>query len=243
MKTVKEISKITGVSVRTLHYYDEVGLLKPASTTEAGYRLYGGEQLSRLQQILFLRELDFSLSDISELLNSPSYDRSTALAGHREILVKKRDRLSGLIALLDDILKGNDYMSFSEFDMTEIEAAKQKYRKEARELWGKSAEYAQSEKKTAAYKKEDWQRIQGEMNDIFSRFAQRMGEAPSSPEVQALVAELQRHISQNYYECTDDILGGLGQMYIADERFAANIDRHGEGLAKFISEAIAAKNM
>ncbi len=241
MNTVKEISKIAGISVRTLHYYDEIGLLAPAMVTEAGYRLYGGEELSRLQQILFLRELDFSLKDISAILNSPAYNRDTALAGHREILVKKRDRLNGLISLMDSIMKGNDEMSFKEFDVTEIEAVKEKYREEALLRWGNTQEYAQCKKKTEGYGKEDWQRISAEMDNIFSRLAGCMSEAPESPRVQELVEELRLHICRNYYECTDEILAGLGKMYTEDERFKNNIDRHGKGLAEFIGEAIAAR--
>lgn len=236
---IHEVAKLTGVSVRTLHYYDEIGLLCPEQTTEAGYRLYGEKSMELLQQILFFRELDFSLKEIHDILSSPAFDQRKALENHKKLLMLKRSRLDNLISLVDKTLKGDSEMSFKEFDMSEIEAAQQEYAKEAEERWGGTDTYAQSMQKTKSYKKEDWAKISAESEKIYRDFAANMDKDPTSTEVQGLVAAWQAHITKNFYNCTNEILAGLGQMYAADERFQKNIDRYGEGLADFISKAIA----
>lgn len=240
MKTVKEVSKMTGISVRTLHYYDEIGLLKPTETTEAGYRLYGSQALGRLQQILFFRELGFPLKEIRLILDSPSFEPRKALQHHREMLVMERDRLNGLIDLADRTLKGEQAMSFQEFDRTEIEMAQKEYAEEAKNRWGKTEAYRESKQKTASYTQQDWKRLQDESETIFRKFAAVMAKQPDAPEVQALVKEWQDCITNNFYTCTNEILAGLGQMYSGDTRFQKNINRFGNGLADFMSRAIAA---
>ena len=129
---VSEVAKLTGVTVRTLHYYDEIGLLKPSKVTEAGYRLYSNADLEILQQILFFRELDFSLSDIREIMLNPTYSRETALQNHRELLLQKRKHIDGLISLVDKTLKGDNDMSFKQFDTTEIKNSRKEYAAERR---------------------------------------------------------------------------------------------------------------
>ena len=240
MKTVKEIASLTGVSVRTLHYYDEIGLLRPAQVTEAGYRLYGGRELERLQHILFLRELEFPLKEIKRILDAPSFDRSEALKKHINMLELKRDRLHRLIGLAGRILEGESDMSFEEFDMTEIEEARTQYGKEARERWGGTDAWRESERRTKAYTKEDWRRISSEADEIFGEFARNMQKPPAHPDVQQAVKRWKHHINSHYYNCTDEILAGLGEMYAADERFRKNLDKHARGLAQFMSEAIRA---
>lgn len=121
MRTVKELSRLTGISRRTLHYYDEIGLLKPTSVTEAGYRFYDDEALQRLQQILFFKELDFSLKDILAVLGNPNINKSELLDQQRNLLILKRDRLNGLIKLIDHIRKGDDNLSFQEFSTEDID--------------------------------------------------------------------------------------------------------------------------
>jgi DNA-binding transcriptional MerR regulator len=238
MKTVHEVSGLTGISVRTMHYYDEIGLLPPSEVTPAGYRLYDDTALEKLQQILFFRELDLPLKEIANILNSPSFDRHKALENHRKLLVMKRKRLDGLLRLVDDTLKGDQMMSFKEFDMTEIEEAKRKYSEEAAQRWGNTEAFAESQKKTSHYGKEDWQRIQAEAKEIYEAFAAKMDQSPNDLAVQNLVAKWQEHITRNYYNCTKEILAGLGEMYVADERFTQNIDQYGKGLAQFMREAI-----
>jgi DNA-binding transcriptional MerR regulator len=240
MKTVKEVAALSGVSVRTLHYYDSIGLLEPESTTRAGYRLYGEKQLARLQQIMFLRELDFSISDISGILASGGSARDM-LEKQRELLLKKRDRLDGLVGLIENLIEGEDIMGFEKFDMTEIETSKELYRKEAAERWGGTEAFRQSEEKTAAYTKEDWQAVSAEMQSVLGGFVGIMDKGPSSPEARAAVEKLQAHITTRYYDCTNEILAGLGEMYVKDERFKNNIDKNAEGLASFINEAIRCK--
>lgn len=237
---VGEAAQLSGVSVRTLHYYDEIGLLSPSSAEENGYRCYHEDDLERLQQILFYRELDFPLNEIKDLLLLPHYDRREATKHHRELLVLKRRRLDGLISLLDETLKGAP-VAFSEFDMTPIEEAKQAYTQEVRARWGTSDAYRESEGKVAQYTQKDWESITGQSQAIFSAFAALAAQEvdPAQSEVQALVVRWKDHITEHYYACTDEILSGLGEMYVCDTRFKETIDASGEGTAQFMSAAIA----
>jgi DNA-binding transcriptional MerR regulator len=238
-RKINEVAKLSGISVRTLHYYDEIGLLHPSEVTEAGYRLYNGQALERLQQILFFRELSFPLNEITSILNSPVFDKHRALENHKKLLLLRRDRLNDLIALVDSTLKGENNMSFQEFNTSDIENAQKQYAQEVKERWGGTAAYAESARKTKEYGKEDWARIQAEAEEIYRNFALNMNRNPGSPEAQKLVADWQAHISKNYYHCTNEILSGLGELYVADERFTENIDKYGQGLAAFMSRSIA----
>ena len=133
---ISDVAKLTGVTVRTLHYYDEIGLLKPSEVTEAGYRVYNDTDLEVLQQILFFRELDFPLEDIRNIMQNPAYEKERALRKQKELLLQKRSRLDSLISLVDKTLKGEQDMSFRQFDTTEMEEAKKKYAEEAKQRWG-----------------------------------------------------------------------------------------------------------
>ncbi|HOV69551.1 MAG TPA: MerR family transcriptional regulator [Clostridia bacterium] len=237
--TINEAAKLAGVSVRTLHYYDQIGLLNPSQKNNSGYRLYDESDMEMLQQILFLRELDFPLKNIREILYSPSYDRKTAMLRHKELLKLKRDRLDRLIGLIDKIMKGEDTMSFEEFDMSAIKETEKKYSQEVMMRWGETEAYRQSMAKTKKYKKEDWARISKESDEIFRAFAENMDKSPSAPETQKLVKKWQDHITKYFYQCTNEILSGLGQMYIFDSRFTENIDKYKKGLAQYMSDAIA----
>lgn len=236
---INEVSKLTGVTVRTLHYYDEIGLLAPTEITHSGYRLYDDNALFKLAQIMFFKELDFSLSEIKHIMTHPDFDTQKALLNQKELLIKKRERLDGLINLVDKTLKGGFEMSFNEFDTTEIEQAKDKYAKEVKEKYGSTDEYAEYEQKSSKYTKQDWNNISDKMLVIFKKFADVMDKAPESSEAQKLVKEWQDYISDNFYKCSDEVLAGLGQMYVADERFKTNIDKTNKGLAEYISKAIA----
>lgn len=236
---VSEVAKLTGVSVRTLHYYDEIGLLKPSEVTEAGYRVYQDADLEILQQILFFRELDFPLEDIRKIMQNPAYDRQCALQKQKELLLRKRSRIDGLIALVDKTLKGEDDMSFEQFDTTIIEETRKKYAAEAKERWGNSDVYAEYEKKTSHYNDEQFKIMEGKGMDILKEFGQNRTLAPDSVQAQALVGKWHKYITENYFTCTKEILSCLGQMYIGDERFKQNIDRHGEGTAAFMAASIA----
>lgn len=235
---ISEVAKLTGITVRTLHYYDEIGLLKPSEITEAGYRLYSREDLEILQQILFFRELDFPLSQIKEIMNNPNYDKEEALKKQKELLIQQRQRIEGLIKLIEKRIEGDNNMSFKEFDMNEIEENKKKYAKEVKERWGTSKAYEESEKKTSSYNKEKWGDINQETSEIFRGFAELRNSDPGSEEVQELVRRWQKYITDNFYTCTNEILSGLGLMYVEDERFKENLDKNGEGTAKLMAEAI-----
>ena len=235
---ISEVAKLTGITVRTLHYYDEIGLLKPSEITEAGYRLYSREDLEILQQILFFRELDFPLSQIKEIMNNPNYDKEEALKKQKELLIQQRQRIEGLIKLIEKRIEGDNNMSFKEFDMNEIEENKKKYAKEVKERWGTSKANEESEKKTSSYNKEKWGDINQETSEIFKGFAELRNSDPGSEEVQELVRRWQKYITDNFYTCTNEILSGLGLMYVEDERFKENLDKNGEGTAKLMAEAI-----
>ena len=232
---IKEFAKFTGVSVRTLHYYDEIGLLRPAFVDKStGYRFYDENSLLRMQEILFYRELDFSLKSIGEILSSPNYDKNKALKEQKHLLTLKKERLERLISAIEDAVKGDNVMKA--FDNSEFE----KYKAEAREKWGKTDAYKEHGEKTKGYSKQKWNDLAEGMDAIMGEFALAMknGEKPDSDAAQALVKKLQNHITEHYYRCTDQILAGLGQMYVADERFRNNIDKHADGTAAFICEAI-----
>lgn len=239
-KTISEMAKLSGVSVRTLHYYDEIGLLAPSEVvSETGYRYYDDKSLEKIQQILFYRELDFPLKEIVQIMNASDYNKEETLFKQRELLKLKRKRLDKLIGLLNANLKGDITMSFNEFDTTEIDEAKAKYAEEVKERWGNTDAYVQSQKKTSKYSKEDWKRLNDGMDSLIKQFSECLNENPSSEKAQELVKSWQQYITDTYYDCTKEILAGLGQMYVADDRFTKNMDKYGEGTAKFISDAIA----
>ena len=232
---IKEFAEFTGVSVRTLHYYDEIGLLTPAIVDKTnGYRYYDEKSLLRMQEILFYRELDFSLKSIGEILSSPNYDTRKSLEEQKILLTLKKERLERLISSIDDAMKGANVMSA--FDNSEFE----KHKAEAQEKWGKTDAYKQHEEKTKNYSQQKWNDLAEGMDRIMADFAfcMKKDKRPDSAEAQNLVKILQNHISENYYLCTNEILSGLGQMYVADERFKNNIDKHANGTAAFICEAI-----
>jgi len=236
--SISEAANLSGVSVRTLHYYHEIGLLSPSETSETGYRFYDERELERLQQILFYRELDFPLKEISRILNATDYKKEEALQKQNELLLLKRKRLDKLIRLLQDNMKGAGTMSFEEFDMEEIDQIREKYKDEVQEKWGKTDAFAQSNKKTGAYTKEDWKSVKNKSDKIMQKFAQKVGSNPADSDIQHLVKEWQDFITDSYYDCTNEILAGLGKMYIADERFTENMDKFGTGTARLMSEAI-----
>ena len=234
---IKEFAQFTGVSVRTLHYYDEIGLLKPSHVDKStGYRYYDEQSLLRMQEILFYRELDFPLKSIEEILSSPNYDKTQALKEQKKLLILKKERLDNLISAIDGAMKGENVMKA--FDNTEFE----KHKAEAREKWGNTKAYQEHAEKTKSYSKDKWNDLAAGMDALMGQFAESMkhGDTPDSDAAQDLVKALQRHITEHYYHCTKEILFGLGQMYVADERFKNNIDKHADGTAAFIRDAITA---
>ena len=232
---IKEFARFTGVSVRTLHYYDEIGLLKPAYVDEhTGYRFYNEKSVLRMQEILFFRELDFPLKSIARILSSSDYDKEKALNEQKKLLILKKERLEKLISAIDSAKKGENVMKA--FDNKEFE----NYKEEVKEKWGKTKAYEEYTQKTKDYSKEKFSETGEGLERIFKEFADCMnnGAKPDSVDAQTLVKKLQDYITENFYTCTNEILAGLGQMYVADERFQNNIDKHSQGTANFVNEAI-----
>jgi len=235
MMTVHEVSAITGVTIRTLRYYDRIGLLKPAAHTEAGYRLYDDATLMKLQRILLLRELEIPLRDVARLLTLSETAQREAIGRQITLLELKQERTEKLIALARRLSKGEETMDFSVFDRSKEEA----YAAEAKARWGETEAYGAYEKKAASRTEAEGSLLAGHMMQIFADFGALRDGDPASEAAQAKVRELQDFISAHYYPCNDAILMGLGQMYVADERFRANIDAAGgEGTAVLVQKAI-----
>ncbi len=237
MMTVHEVSRLTGVSIRTLQYYDRIGLLRPAAYTEAGYRLYDDTALESLQQILLFRELEFPLKDIQKIIQSPSFDRRKALDQQITLLEMRKEHLEGLIGLARGMkTNGVSKMDFSAFDTEKMD----EYAAKAREAWGETPAWQEYERKAKDRSRTETAELNRQMMDIFAEFGVIRNGDPASGEAQALVRKLRDFISAHYYTCTDRILAGLGQMYAADGEMTENIDRAGgEGTAVFASRAVA----
>ena len=227
--SIGEAAQRLGVSVRTLRHYDEIGLVSPAQVGENGYRYYDREALALLQQAIFYRELGLPLKEIKPLLQAPEETRRQALLSHRALLELKKQQLEGLLQLVDDTLGGTP-MRKPIITQADVEAAKTKYAEEAKNRWGHTEAWKQSQGKTPDA---------AGMEAVFRGFAALRDKHPGDPEVQAQVAAWQQYITDNMYHCTKEILAGLGQMYVCDERFTQNLDKYGEGTAKLMSEAIA----
>jgi len=237
LKTVSEVEKLTGVSVRTLRYYDSIGLLKPNAVSDAGYRLYDDDALERLQLILIYRELQFPLKEIAHILNSAACDRTRILDHQIQLLTCKKKHLENLITFARGIqLLGVKNMDFSAFDIHKLD----EYADRARENWGKSEAWREFEEKQKIKSKDDNLREGADMMKIIAEFGAIRGGNPSDEAAQALVEKLRTFISRHFYNCTPQILSGLGKMYASNGEFNENIDRAGgEGTALFVSEAIA----
>ena len=234
--TVNEVSKLTGVSIRTLQYYDNIGLLKPAEYTESGYRLYDDTALEMLQQILLFRELEFPLKEIKEIMGSSDVDKKKALDQQIELLTLKKEHLENLISFARGLkTKGAKNMDFSAFDTAKID----EYAKKAKEQWGNTDAYKEYEKKAEGRSKEDTASMMEEFMGIFTEFGKIKDLAPESADAQAMVQKLKDYITNHFYNCTNDILSGLGKAYASGNEFTTNIDKAGgTGTAAFTSKAI-----
>ena len=234
MKTVKEVSRLTGVSVRTLHHYDAIGLLKPTAVTEAGYRLYDEQTLGKLQTILLFRELEFPLKEIKEMLTAEHFDPMAALDDQIRLLELRREKLDRLIEHARHIQNtGVMNMDFKAYDNKKLDA----YTQEAKKRWGHTDAWRESQ---ARGKNADQElRDADGLMDIFRRLGQFRQGDPAAPEAQELIAQLQQYICDHYYNCTNQILYGLGQMYAAGDEMNENIDRAGgAGTGDFARRAI-----
>ena len=236
MMTVNEVNKLTGVSVRTLQYYDTIGLLKPVEYTESGYRLYDDTSLERLQQILLFKELEFPLKEIKKIIDAPNFDRNKALEQQIELLTMKKEHLENLINVARGIKGiGVKYMNFKAFDTKKID----EYSKRAREQWGNTAEYKEYEEKTKNWTKDDEATIENEFMEIFVEFGKMKGMNPSDEQVQVQVKKFQDYITEHFYTCSPKILNGLGSMYGGGGELTESIDAvGGTGTAEFACKAI-----
>lgn len=239
---IGEAAARAGVSVRTLRHYDAIGLLAPSGITPAGYRFYDAAAMGRLTQILFFKELGFPLSQIRAIMSHPDYDAREAMRRQRTLLAAQRACIDARIARLDEALRdAPETFDGKEIErMKEMKEMKAQYAQEAKARWGHTDAYAQSEARTKAYGPGDWAEIQAGMDARMAAFADVRTLDARDARVQARVSDWQQYITDHFYACTDEILEGLGQMYLADERFRENIDRHGEGTAACMAAAIAA---
>ena len=231
---IKAFARLSGVSVRTLHYYDEIGLLRPAAVDgQTGYRYYDETSLLRMQEILFYRELDFPLKSIVEILSSPHYNKEEALMEQRELLRLKKERLERLIGAIDGALKGENVMKA--FDNSKMD----QYLSKAKERWGKTDAWQEYEEKSVGRTAETERDLGEQLMDIFAQLGALRGQEPGSESVQQVVAALQQFITENYYTCTKEILRNLGMMYTAVGSMKDNIDaRGGAGTAELAQKAI-----
>ncbi len=236
MRTVNEVSKLTGVSIRTLQYYDKIGLLRPTEYTESGYRLYDEKALEKMQQILLFRELEFPLKDIKDIINRSDFDKKKALEQQIELLKLKKEHIENLLNLCRDLqMKGVKKLDFTAFDSSKLD----EYSRKAKEQWGSTPAYQEYEEKSKNRTKADEKEIMKEFMKVFEEFGAMKEKEPASEEVQSQVKKLQGFITAHYYQCTDEILSGLGKMYAGGGEFTENIDKMGgEGTAEFVSQAI-----
>lgn len=243
--TIGATARLAGVTVRTLHHYDEIGLVSPSQRTTSGYRLYGRRQIERLQEVLVLREVGMGLDDIQRVMDEPNHQRQEALERQRRFLIAKAEQLLAMVDLIERtleadrrgiLMKPEEMLDvFGDFDPAEHHA-------EAEERWGGTDSWTESNRRVAGYTQTDWRQIKDESTAINRQLLDLMAKdiPADSVEAQGLAEAHRNHISKWFYECTPEIHAGLGQMYVSDLRFKENIDNEGEGLAEYLSAAIAA---
>lgn len=243
--TVGEVASLASVSVRTLHHYDEIGLLKPSERSESGYRHYTDDDLAALQQVLFFKELGFGLADIGRVMHDPAFDRLEALRLQRRMLNDKAARLTSLVEAVEAAIDATEggvtldaedmFEAFGEFDPKE-------YEQEAEERWGDTEAYKESMRRTKRYTKEDWLKIRNESGKVTAGMAALMdaGVPPDDPRSMDLAEEHRLQIDRWFYPCSYEIQLGLGRMYVADPRFAATYEEVRPGLAQYLCDAIEA---
>lgn len=236
--TVKQLASLAGVSIRTLHYYDEIGLLKPDSIAENGYRHYGEQAVLQLQQILFYRELDLSLEAIRDLVTRPEFDVVRALQAHRASLQERSKKLDQLINTIDktiEHLEGKRVMKESEYFEGWTEEKQPEFEKEIRQKYGEHAMDGVID--WNSYTKDQKAAIIAEGQANTQAMADLMGQPVNSPEIQAVVARWHQHMKY-FYDPSIERMRGLGQMYVDDTRFEANYEKVRPGLALFMKQAI-----
>lgn len=254
---VSEVARMAHVTVRTLHHYDEIGLLVPWERSQAGYRYYSEADLERLHQILLYRELGFPLEGIGTLLDEPAMDRQTALRAQRGLLEEKRRRTEAVIRAVDRTLESmergttmNTEELFEGFeDLTDapedVRAHHAKHAGEVKQRWGNTDAYKESMRRVKGYSKEDWNEIQdqGDQNEARMAALLAAGADPEGDEPMAAAEAMRQHIGRWFYPCSYEMHAGLADMYEADPRFAAHYEECATGLASFVARAIRANAM
>ena len=240
--TVGQVAELAGVTVRTLHHYDEIGLLSPRGRRRSGYRVYSGADLDRLQQVLFYRELGFGLKQITAIVSAPDADAAAHLRRQHHLLTEKVGRLRAMLAAIEKEMEAQQMgISLTPEERFEVfgDFVPEDHEDEARERWGGTEAYEQSQRRVAGYSKDDWLRIKAEAEDITSRLAaaQATGEPAAGDVAMDLMEEYRQHISRWYYDCGYDIHRGLGDMYVADPRFTATYEAVAPGLAAYVRDA------
>ncbi|MGW0766354.1 MerR family transcriptional regulator [Streptomyces sp. NPDC002676] len=243
--SVGQVAQFAGVTVRTLHHYDEIGLLVPSERTHAGHRRYGDADLDRLQQILFYRELGFPLDEVAVLLDDPDADPREHLRRQHELLTARIERLQKMAAAVEHAMEARKMgINLTPEERFEVFGDKdpEQYAEEAEARWGGTEQYAESQRRAATYTKEDWKRLQAEVDDWSARYAALVaaGDPPTGEAAMELAEEHRQHISRWFYDCPYEMHRCLGDMYIADERFKAFYDSMHEGLAEHLRDAITA---
>lgn len=244
MRTVGEVARLASITVRTLHHYDEIGLVRATGRTDAGYRLYGDADLERLQTALFYRELGFRLDEIRAVMDAPDFDRERALHQQRELLTAESDRLQRMIRAVDAAIDAHERgTTMSEEAMFEVFGEQQRaYREEAEQRWGDTDAYRQSRRRTADYTTQDWEDLKEESERIMQRIAAvyRDGAAPDSAPAMDAVEAHRQQISERFYDCSHEMQVHLGEMYVQDPRFTATYEALAVGLAVWVRDAIRA---
>jgi DNA-binding transcriptional MerR regulator len=240
--TIQKLATLAGVSVRTLHYYDAIGLLKPAHIEANGYRVYEEQQLLRLQQIMFFREIDLPLKEIRQVLDDPHFNIREALAAHRRLVMLKRKRMDELLRTIDKTLTKitnkksmDDKELYDGFSKEEAAA----YAKEAKERWGDTAAYKQSVARYGSLSESEKVAIQRASDALMKEIAGSMSKGATSEVVQALIAKHYNNL-RHYYEPSTELYRGLADMYVADERFTRYFEKYAPGLATFMRDAMHA---
>jgi DNA-binding transcriptional MerR regulator len=240
--TVGRVAELSGVTIRTLHHYDEIGLLSPGGRSAAGYRLYEDSDLERLQRILFYRELGFTLDEISTIVDDPQTDALAHLRRQRRLLIGRIDRLRSMVDAIDYEMEARTMdIPLTPEERLEVfgEFRPEDYAEEAEQRWGETEAYKESQRRVSSYNKEDWQLLKAEEEEVRERLATAFeaGLAPDSEEAMAAAEDHRQHISRWFYECSYEIHRGLTEMYVSDERFRSNYDTRTPGLAAFIKDA------
>ncbi|KUM79556.1 MerR family transcriptional regulator [Streptomyces curacoi] len=243
--SVGQVAGFAGVTVRTLHHYDDIGLLVPSERSHAGHRRYSDADLDRLQQILFYRELGFPLEEVAALLDDPDADSREHLRRQHELLTARIEKLQKMAAAVEHAMEASKMgINLTPEEKFEVFGDKdpEQYAEEAEQRWGGTEAYAESQRRAARYTKEDWKRIQAQVNDWGERYTALVaeGESPTGERAMDLAEEHRRHIGTWYFECPYEMHKCLGEMYVADERFKAYYDSMREGLAEHLKEAILA---